>query len=96
MDNTETGCIVDEILGQARYNYERKEWLKQCEEINQRLNTLGLIQKKEEALNVCDMLIQHGLDTGVISVGSIRHRLGLQLLDYLLRSEPIENEKEKT
>jgi hypothetical protein len=96
MENGEASRIVDELLGHARYNYERNEWLKKWEAANQRLNTLGLIQRKEDALSVCDMLIQHGLDTGVIPFGSIRHRLGIQLLDYLIRSEPAGREKEKT
>jgi len=85
MDNTETGRIVDNLIAHAKYNYECQQWLKNREELYKKLDNPMLLQTKAEALNVCDMLIQQGIDNGTIPLDSVSHRLGLRLMDYLLR-----------
>jgi hypothetical protein len=58
MDNTETGHIVDDLLGNAKYNYEYRQWLKKYEEVCRKLDDPALIQNKAEALNVFTTILE--------------------------------------
>jgi hypothetical protein len=88
MDNTETGCMVDDLLVSAKYNYEYNKWLKSYEEICRKLDDPALIKNKSEALNVADTIIQWSVEKGAIPFGSVLHRLGMRLMDYLMRCDP--------
>ena len=88
MDNNEIHKMVDDLVGQARHNYKYNEWLKDWEDLYKKVDNPMLIQTKAEALNVCDMLIQQGIDNKTIPFGSLIHRLGLRLMDYLMRCDP--------
>jgi hypothetical protein len=88
MDNPETGRIVDDLLGNAKYNYECQQWQNEYEKICQKLDDPALIQSKAEALNICDTILQWSIDKGAIPFGSVLHRLGMRLMDYLMRCDP--------
>jgi len=86
MDNTEN--IIDDMIGHAKYNYEYQQWQKEYEEAFRKLNDPALIQNKADALNTCDSILQWSIDKGAIPYGSVLHRLGLRLMDYLMRCDP--------
>jgi hypothetical protein len=90
MDNPETGNIVDDLLGNAKYNYEYQKWLKKYEGICQRLDDPALIQNKAEAISAVAIILEQGLDKyiKVDPFAPILHQLGMRLVDYLLRCDP--------
>jgi len=88
MDNAETGRIVDDLIANAKHNYEYQQWLKNYEEACRKLDDPALIQSKSEALNVCNALLELSIEKGAIAFGSLSHRLGLRLMDYLVRCDP--------
>jgi len=88
MDNPETGRIVDDLLGHAKYNYEYQQWQNEYEKLCRKLDDPALIQNKAEALNICDTILQWSIDKGAIPFGSVLHRLGMRLMDYLMRCDP--------
>jgi len=88
MDNPETGRIVDDLIGNAKYNYEYRQWLKSYEEICRKLDDPALIQNKSEALFACDSIMGRLISSGAIPIGSVLHRLGMRLMDYLMRCDP--------
>jgi hypothetical protein len=88
MDNTETGRIVDDLIGNAKYNYEYQQWQKNLEEICRKLDDPALIQSKSEALTACNVILEWAVDKGAIPPGSVLHRLGMRLMDYLMRCDP--------
>jgi len=88
MDNTETGRMVDDLIAHAKYNYEYAQWLKNYEEVLRKLDNPMLIQDKSEALNVCNALLELSIEKGAIPFGSVSHRLGMRLMDYLTRCDP--------
>jgi len=88
MDNSEAGRIVDDLIGNAKYNYEYRQWLKDYEEALRKLDNPALIQNKSEALNVCNAIIEWSVEKGAIPFGSVLHRLGMRLMDYLTRCDP--------
>jgi len=88
MDNPETGNIYDDLLGNAKYNYEYQQWLKDYEELYRKLDDPALIQNKAEAINVCNVLIEWSIEKGAIPFDSFLHKLGMRLMDYLIRCDP--------
>ena len=88
MDNNEIHRMVDDLMDHAQYNYKYNEWLKDWEELYKKVDNPMLIQTKVGALNVCNMLIQQGIDNKAIPFGSLMHRLGLRLMDYIMRCDP--------
>jgi hypothetical protein len=88
MDNTETGRLVDDLIANAKYNFEYGQWLKSYEEVCRKLDDPMLIQSKSEALNVCNALLELSIEKGGIPFGSVSHRLGMRLMDYLMRCDP--------
>jgi len=88
MENAEAGRIADALLGHAKYNYEYRQWLKDFEEACRKLDDPALIQNKSEALFACDSILQWGVASGAIPAGSVLHRLGMRLMDYLTRCDP--------
>jgi len=87
MDNPETGRIVDNLLGNAKFNYEYLKCLKQYEDVCRKLDDPALIQNKAEAINAVAIILE-GIDKKVDSFAPILHRLGMRLVDYLLRCDP--------
>jgi len=96
MDNTETGRVVDDLIGNAKNNFEYRQLLKDYEEALRKLDDPMLIQEKAEALNVCNTIIEWSVEKGAIPSGSVLHRLGLRLMDYLTRSVPLIPSDEKS
>jgi hypothetical protein len=88
MNNTEAGRIVDDLIGNAKYNYEYGQWLKNFQELCRKLDDPALIQNKADALNVCNVLVEWSVEKGAVPFGSVLHRLGMRLMDYLMRCDP--------
>ena len=88
MVNPETGRILDDLIANAKYNYEYAQWLKNYDEVCRKLDDPALIQNKSEALFACDSILQWGVNSGAIPIGSVLHRLGMRLMDYLTRCDP--------
>ena len=89
MDNPEIGKIVDDLLGDAKLNYEYRQWLKKYEELCRKADDPALIQNKAEAITVVSIILEQGIDKEVTPFAPILHRLGMRLVDYLLRCDPI-------
>jgi hypothetical protein len=78
--------ITADILNQARTDCRiRQEALKNLEELDRLLNDPGIVQNKDMALSICNALIQRSIECKAVVEGSIMHRLGLRLLDYINR-----------
>jgi hypothetical protein len=77
-----TDFMIKEILDEARI---RCQALQNFEELNRLLNDPLLVNDKEMAAGICSMLIKMLIGEGVVKEGSIAHRLGLRLLDYIGR-----------
>jgi hypothetical protein len=86
--DAETGRIINDLIGSAKYNYEYGQWLKNYEELCRKLDDPMLIQSKTEALAVFDSILQWSVNQGAIPVGSLLHRVGMRLMDYLMRCDP--------
>jgi len=86
MDNSETGRIADELIGNARFNFEYRQWLGEWEEINKMLDNPMLIETKAECLATWETIIQNGLDKGSFSFGSVIHKLCMRVGDFIMRS----------
>jgi hypothetical protein len=83
----EVKSIISDLLGNARADYQiRHEVLQNLEELNQLLNDPLLVNNKTMAADICRILIKMLVGEGVMKEGSIAHRLGLRLLDYILRT----------
>jgi hypothetical protein len=80
--------ITNDLIGNAKYDYECRKWLKDYEEVCRKLDDPMLIQSKSAALNVCNALIELSVEKGAIPFGSVSHRLGMRLMDYLMRCDP--------
>jgi hypothetical protein len=77
---------IAELLDNARDDYRtRQEALSNLAELDQLLNDPLLVDNKEMAGAICDMLIKMLVGEGVVQEQSIMHRLGLRLLDYIKR-----------
>jgi hypothetical protein len=85
---SETVRMVDDMISHAKYSFEYNKWLKSYEEICRKLDDPALIQNKYEALNAADTIIQWSVEKGAIPSGSVLHRLGMRLMDYLARCDP--------
>jgi hypothetical protein len=80
------GRILDDLLDNARFDYQiRHEALRNLEEFDRMLEDPLLVDNKEMAAGICGMLIKTLVGEGVMKEGSIAHRLGLRLLDYIGR-----------
>jgi hypothetical protein len=78
--------IIDELLDNAWLDYQvRQGALQNLEEINRMLDDPLLVNSKELAAGICGMLIKTLVGEGIMKEGSIAHRLGLRLLDYIGR-----------
>jgi hypothetical protein len=82
----EMKSIIDELLDNAWLDYQvRHEALHNLEEINRMLDDPLLVDNKAMAAGICRVLIKRLVGEGVMKEGSIAHRLGLRLLDYIGR-----------
>ena len=90
----ESERIIDSMLNHAREAYDQEtQVLKNCfqkyfpelEAITAPMDDPLFIQDKEFALRICHMLTTIGLESGKIEKGSIAHKSGLRLYDYILR-----------
>jgi len=86
--DTNTERLVDDMISHAKINYEYRQWLKNYEEVCRKLDDPALIQSKADALNVFVAILDWSIDKGAIPIGSVFHRLGMRLMDYLMRCEP--------
>jgi len=86
MDNIEIESVIDKMLGHARHDHEtRREGLRAWKELDRLLDDPGLIDSREMALGVCGLLLRLCIEKGGMVEGSIMHRLGLRLMDYIRR-----------
>jgi hypothetical protein len=78
--------IINDLLDHARFDYQlRQEALQNFEEVYRLLDDPLLVNNKEMAADICRILIKMLVGEGVMKEGSIVHRLGLRLLDYIGR-----------
>jgi hypothetical protein len=77
-----TDFMITEIIDEARM---RCQALQDLEELNRLLNDPLLVNNKEMAADICGILIRMLIGEGIMKEGSILHRLGLRLLDYIGR-----------
>jgi hypothetical protein len=83
----EMKSIITDLLDNARIDFTiRQEALQNLEEVDRLLDDPLLVNNKEMAAVICDMLIKMLIGEGVMKDGSIAHRLGIRLLDYILRT----------
>jgi hypothetical protein len=82
----EMKSVIDDLLDNARFDYQvRQEALQNLGELNRSLDDPLLVNNKEMAAGICGILIKMLIGEGVMKEGSIAHRLGLRLLDYIGR-----------
>jgi len=81
---TEAERITNELLHEAKERYSINEFLRT---FFTEAEDPEYISTKTFALNVCDMLISLNIQYGEMKEGSIAHKLGLRLLDYIERTE---------
>jgi hypothetical protein len=78
--------MIEELLDNARTDYRtRQEALSNLAELDQLLNDPLLVDNKEMAAAICDMLITMLVGEGIVHEQSIMHRLAMRLLDYIKR-----------
>jgi hypothetical protein len=77
-----TDFMIKEMLDGARIHYQALQDLKELDHL---LNDPLLVNNKEMAAGICSILIKMLIGEGVVKEGSIAHRLGLRLLDYIRR-----------
>jgi hypothetical protein len=78
--------LIAELLDNARNDYRtRQEAIGSLEELDRLLDDPLLVNNKDSAAAVCDLLITTLIGGGVVHEQSIMHRLGLRLLDYIKR-----------
>jgi hypothetical protein len=85
----ETGRVIDTLLGHARNAYDEKKLHDLFKDIGRELDDPGYIQDKDLALLVCHMLICLNIEHGKVEKGSIAHKLGLRLYDYIDRMKEV-------
>jgi len=83
MDNTETGRVIDDLIGNAKNNYEYQQWLKSLEDVCRKLDSPALIQNNSDAINAVALILEMGIDKNGNPFAPILHRLGMKLVDYL-------------
>jgi len=86
MDNLETERIENVLIDNAKFNFEYRQWLGEWEKINNMLDNPMLIETKAQCLAVWEAIIQNGLDKGSFSFGSVIHKLGMRVADFIMRS----------
>ena len=74
-----TKQIVKNLLDNAKADY----LIRQLPEILKLFDDPGYIKDKDMALTVCNAMIQICIEKGGMASGSIMHRLGLRLMDYI-------------
>jgi hypothetical protein len=78
--------IIADILDDARTDYRtRQEAIRNLEELDRLLNDPMLVNSKDAAADICGILIKMLVGEGIMKEGSIMHRMGLRLLDYIGR-----------
>ena len=78
---TEAERLINDLLDHAKANYAAGELAEALKEFD----PANFIQEKETALTVCHALINICLTGEKISEGSIMHKLGIGLMDYINR-----------
>jgi hypothetical protein len=82
----EIKSIINDLLDHARSDYQiRQEAVQNLEEVYRLLDDPLLVNSKEMAVDICGILIKMLIHEDVMKEGSIAHRLGLRLLDYIGR-----------
>lgn len=79
--------IVDDLLSHAREKYELNNLISELKKLSKLMDDPGYIQDKSLALSVCNAMIHLSLEKGAFKNGSIAHKLGLRLYDYIGRSK---------
>ncbi|MDR2631003.1 MAG: hypothetical protein LBC60_08785 [Spirochaetaceae bacterium] len=82
----EMKSIIADLLDNARIDFTiRQEALQNLKEVDRLLDDPLLVNNKEMAADICGMLIKMLIGEEVVQEGSMMHRLGLRLLDYIGR-----------
>ncbi|GHV79455.1 hypothetical protein AGMMS49944_12460 [Spirochaetia bacterium] len=78
---SETGKLIQDMLGKAKVQYEGHQVLEEF------LETMRnpVIDSKDMALSVCNALIKISIERGAMAEDSVMHRLSLALMDYIAR-----------
>jgi hypothetical protein len=85
MKKNETDRMIKTMLDQAQTAYDEKKLHDFFEGLSHELDDPDYIQNKDFALLVCNMLICLNIEHGEVEKGSIAHKLGLRLYDYVDR-----------
>jgi hypothetical protein len=88
MKKSKTDQVIDTMLSHAKSVYDNKKLQDIIIELEGLINSHVLddpefIQDKDFALCVCHMLICLNTEHGKVKKGSIAHKLGLRLYDYI-------------
>ena len=64
---------------------EEEKTVEELKEAIEGLDPAGLVKDRETALTVCHALVCFCIESGGMAEGSIMHKLGLGLMDYINR-----------
>jgi len=90
-EKTEVERLIDDALDNAKYNYDYRQCVNKYEGILQWLDNLDNqepIKNKAEAITAVSLILEFGVDNKTAVFAPILHKLGMRLVDYLLRCDP--------